>query len=255
MKRVFLILIAAFLLVTSVDTFGQRWKLRRYEMDIYLAGVSFHGDIGLADRPLANMFNGIRPSLGVRPRYFLRNDLAVSLDLGYLMYGGKDKDLEHGVGRNLTFNTQAFQHFVRVEYYLLGEPRRSTGGIYNRRGMVNNYNRIYLYLFGGAGGIYFNAKVKDLNHNGEEPVWNPGYDNSKHYTAAFPFGGGVKLTLDPRWAIGAEIGYQFCLTDYLDGYNSEWSDYKDSYYLTSFKVIYMLRNDRKNRPIFTRYYR
>jgi len=254
MKRAFWTLIAAILITTAYDASGQRWKLQRYEADFYLAGVSFHGDIGLADRPLANMFNGFRPSFGVKPRFYIQRNLAVSLDLAYLMYGGKDQEGESH-NRLYSFNTHAFQHVARVEYYLLGEPRSRTGGIYNRRGMVNNYNRIYLYLFGGAGGIYFSSKVKDLNSDGEEPVWNPGYDNSKHYAAAFPVGGGFKVTLDPRWAIGAEIGYQFVLSDYLDGYKSAWSEYNDSYYLTSVKLIYLLRNDRNNRPIFNRYYR
>ncbi len=91
MKRTFWILIAALLVFTAVDANAQRWKLRRYEMDIYLGVVSFHGDIGLADRPLANAFNGMRPSIGVIPRFKITESLAVSLDLGYLMYGGKDE--------------------------------------------------------------------------------------------------------------------------------------------------------------------
>ncbi len=34
--------------------YGQRWKLRRYEADLYVGAVSFHGDIGLANKPFAN---------------------------------------------------------------------------------------------------------------------------------------------------------------------------------------------------------
>ena len=58
MKNKIWIPIITLLLLTSIDSYGQRWKLRRYEMDVYLAGVAFHGDIGLADKPFANMFNG-----------------------------------------------------------------------------------------------------------------------------------------------------------------------------------------------------
>jgi len=252
MKRTFWILIATLLVLTAVDANGQRWKLRRYEMDIYLGVVSFAGDIGLADRPLANAFNGMRPSIGVIPRFKIRENLSVSLDLGYLMYGGKD-DPGSSHGRVYTFNSQAFQHMARVEYFLVGTERGLTGGIYNRRGMVNNYNRLYLYLYAGAGGILSKAKVKD--QNGEEPFSNPAYDNTLQYTAGFPVGGGIKFALDPRWSVGAELGYQFTLSDKLDGYQSRWSNYNDSYYLLSVKAVYMVRNDRKNRPIFNKYYR
>jgi hypothetical protein len=253
MKRTFWILIAALLTLTAMDASGQRWKLRRYEVDAYLAAVAFHGDIGRASAPLANTFNGMRPSIGVIPRFMIRQNMAVSLDLGYIVYGGADKEGESH-GRVYTFNSHAFQHFARIEYFLLGtEGGRTSGAIYNRRGMVNNYNRLYLYLFAGAGGIMSKAKVKD--ENGEEPLENPGYYRELQYTAGFPVGGGIKVSLDPRWSVGAELGYQFTLSDKLDGYASEFSNYNDSYYLITVKAIYRIRNDKKGRPVFTRYYR
>ena len=69
MKNKLWIPIIALLLITSVDSYGQRWKLRRYEMDMYLGITSFHGDIGLANKPFANTFNGMRPSFGLIPRF------------------------------------------------------------------------------------------------------------------------------------------------------------------------------------------
>jgi hypothetical protein len=256
MKRNFWILIAAIWMLTTLDASGQRWKLRRYEVDVYLGAVAFHGDIGLADRPLANMFNGVRPSVGVIPRFMIRQDMAVSLDLGYLMYGGKDKEGESH-GRLYSFNSHAFQHMARFEYFILGgaEGGRGGGAIYNRRGMVNNYNKLNLYAFAGAGGILSKSTVKDLNNDSQEPVDNPGYDNTLKYTVGFPVGGGVKFSLDPRWSVGVELGYQFTLSDYLDGYSSQWSNYNDSYYLLSVKAIMRIRNDKKGRPLFNKYYR
>jgi opacity protein-like surface antigen len=254
MKRTFWIFIAALLVLTSLDATAQRWKLRRYELDAYISWVAFHGDIGLADRPLGNMFNGSRPSVGLTPRFMLRKDMAVSLDLAYVIYGGADDDNgEHG--RIYTFNSNAFQHLARFEYFILGEGKYgSTGsGIYNRRGMVNNYKRLNLYVFAGAGGIMSKAKIKD--QDGNEPLTNPGYFPGLQYTAAFPVGGGVKLSLDPRWSVGVELGYQFTLSDKLDGYKPIYSHYNDSYYLFCVKAIMRIRNDSDNRPIFNKYYR
>jgi len=255
MKRNIWLLLVFVLILTSADTAGQRWKLRRYEANLYLAATSFHGDIGLANRPIANNFNGMRPDAGFIGRFKITQDLAVSLDLGYIMYGGKDKEgSTHG--RLYSFTTHAFQHTVRAEYFILGEGRSfGSFAVYNRRGMVNNYNRLYLYAFAGGGGVLTKPKVKDLNNDGEEPLDNPGYDNNTRYTAVFPVGGGIKFSLDPRWSLGAEIGYMFTLSDYLDGYSSEWSKYNDSYYLTSVKAIYKIRNNKEGRPVFRRYYR
>ena len=255
MKNKIWIPIIALLVLTSIDGYGQQWKLRRYEVDLYIGAVSFHGDIGLANKPLMNNLNGMRPSIGFKPGFKITQDLTVALDLGYIIYAGKDQEgSTHG--RLYSFNSHAFQHLVRVEYYLIGDGRSFiSGAMYNRKGMVNNYNKLYLYIFGGAGGVLSKSKVKDLNNNGEEPLTNPGYDNSMQYTAVFPVGGGARWSIDPRWSIGVEIGYQFTLSDYLDGYSSAWSEYNDSYYLTTVKAIYMIRNDRNGRPIFKQLYR
>jgi len=252
MKRTFWILIATILTLTAIDVNGQRWKLRRYEVDIGLSAVPFYGDVGLADKPFANAINGLRPSIGVTPRFMLARNMAVSLDLTYLMFGGQD---EAGSSHNrlYSFNSHVFQHYARFEYFLLGEMGVPGTGIYNRRGMVNNYNRLYLYLYAGAGGIMSKATVKDPD--GNAPVDNSGYYPDMNYGFGFPVGGGIKMSLDPRWNIGLELGYQFTSTDKLDGYAPEASDYKDSYYLLTLKATYRIRNNKNGRPIFNKYYR
>ncbi|MEN8203824.1 MAG: hypothetical protein ABFS28_14595 [Bacteroidota bacterium] len=247
--------VIALLLLSSLDSYSQRWRLRRYEADLYVGAVLFHGDIGLANKDFLNNFNGMRPSVGFKPSFRIAKDFAVSLDLAWLMYGGKDEEgSTHS--RVYSFNSQAFQHVARVEYYVIGDSRTFvSGAVYNRRGMINNYNKLYQYFFAGVGGILSKATVKDLNNGGEEPLENPGYNNNTNYAAVFPLGAGLKWSIDPRWSIGAELGYQFVLSDYLDGYASEFSEYNDSYFLASVKAIYKIRNNRNGRPIFKRLYR
>jgi len=255
MKNKLWLPIIAILLLTSVDGFGQRWKLRRYELDIYVAGVAFHGDIGLAHKDFANMFNGFRPSAGLNPRFMITQNVAVAMDLGWCMYGGKDEP-GSSHGRYYSFNTNAFVHGIRGEYYILGTRENIfMSGMYNRRGMVNNYNRLFLYLYGGASGILSKSHVKDLDNGGVEPLSNPGYNNNLVYSVVFPVGAGIKFELDPRWSIGLEMGYSFSLSDQLDGYASSYSKYNDSYYTTSVKAIYKIRNDKNGRPVFKKLYR
>jgi len=255
MKNKLWIPVIALLLITSVDSYGQRWKLRRYELDLYVAGVAFHGDIGEANKPFANMFNGFRPSFGVTPRFMLTQSIAVAVDLSYTMYGGKD-DPDSSHGRYFSFNTNAFVHGVRGEYYILGTRENIfASGMYNKRGMVNSYNRLFLYIYGGVSGVLSKSTVKDLDNDGEEPVDNPGYNNNMVYSAVFPVGVGFKFEIDPRWSIGFEGGYNFSLSDYLDGYASEYSEYNDSYYTLSVKGILKIRNDKNGRPVFKKLYR
>jgi hypothetical protein len=255
MKNKLWILLIAILVLTSMDGYSQRWRLMRYEADAYISAVAFHGDIGLADQDFVNNFNGMRPSIGIFPKYRILRDVKVGLDLAYVMYGGKDKE-GSSHGRVYSFTSHGFQHVVRVEYYFFGLGRSEvTGAIYNRKGMLNEYNQLFIYAFAGGGGLLTKSKVKDLNNGGEEPLDNPGYSNKVHYSAVFPLGVGFRFVVDPRWSIGGEIGYQFTSSDWLDGYSSAWSDYNDSYYLASVKAIYHIQNDRNGRPIFRKLYR
>ena len=255
MKMKIWIPLIVILLLASLDSYSQRWKLERYEADLYVSAVAFHGDIGLAHQNFLNNFNGMRPSFGFNPKFQVLRDLKVGLDLSYVVYGGKDKEgSTHS--RVYSFNSHAFQHLVRVEYYILGLGRSDiTGAIYNRRGMINNYNQLFLYAFAGGGGVLAKPKVKDLNNNGEEPLDNPGYDNNWHYAAVFPLGIGIRFQIDPRWSIGGEIGYQFTTSDWLDGYSSKYSKFNDSFYLLSVKGVYHIRNERNGKPIFRKLYR
>lgn len=251
MKRSFWILITVILTFTAVDANAQRWKARRYEVDFGLSAVPFYGDIGLANRPFANAFNGLRPSIGVSPRFMITQSLAVSLNLSYLMFGGQDLEGETH-GRVYSFNANAFQHYARLEYFILGTGG-SIGAIYNRSGMVNNYNRLIVYLFAGGGGVLSSATV--IDQDGNQPMQNPGYYPGMHYGIVIPVGGGLRMSLDPRWSLGFEMGYHFTTTDLLDGYESAWSNYNDAYYQITVKAIYRIRNDRNGRPIFNKYYR
>ncbi len=255
MKRNTWVLLIFLLLLGGSDVFAQSWRLRRYEGQLYLGSTTMHGDIGLANKSLLNNFNGIRPSAGFIARYALTRDLGVSLDLSYMMYGGRDQE-GSSHNRLYSFTTNAFQHTLRLEYYLLGSNKRHTSSaIYNRRGMVNSFSKVNLYMYLGIGGTLSKAVVHDLRNEGREPLNNPGYHPEMQYAVVFPVGAGFKWAVNARWSLGTEIGYQFTFSDKLDGYAPAASRYKDSYYILSLRVIYKLRNNRANRPVFNRLYR
>lgn len=221
MKRFFWILIAVILTFTGIDADAQRWKLLRYEVDLGVSLVSFYGDIGRAASPFVNTFSGLRPGFGITPRYMIKQNLAVSLDLSFLMFGGRDKEGESH-GRLYSFNSSAFQHYVRMEYFLL----------------ANQDKPVLIYLYAGAGGLLSSATV--LDENGNELVDNPGYSPGTHYGFGFPVGAGLKMLLDPLWSLGLEMGYHFTTSDFLDGSSVEGaSNYNDSYLLITLKAAYL----------------
>ncbi|MEZ5072774.1 MAG: hypothetical protein R2751_17920 [Bacteroidales bacterium] len=256
MKKTLWIPLVLILLALTVESSAQQtWRLRRYEGQVYLATTSMYGDIGLANKPFANLFNGVRPSAGFTARYALTRNIGAAVDLSYLMYGGKD-EVGSSHGRVYSFMTNAFQHTARIEMYVLGQDvRYRSAAMYNRRGMVNNFNKLNMYLYAGLGGSLSKARIYDLNNDRAEPLTNPGYHPEMQYAVVFPVGAGLKWALDARWSMGTEFGYQFTLTDKLDGYAPVASQYNDSYYVISLRAIYKLRNDRRNMPIFNKLYR
>jgi len=249
MKKHLWLTLIAIILILSADGYGQQRKLQRYDTDLYISAVSFNRDLGPAGKSILNNLSGFRPNVGFRTGFRITKDLLVTMYLGYIMYGGKLEE-NSGFMNNYSFNSAAFQHTLRMEYFFIGDGRSpNRGAVYNRRGMINTERRFYLYTFAGAGGVLSKSKIKDLNNDGEEPLANPGYNNSFQYGYVFPMGGGISFTLSPVWSIGAEFGYQFSTSDLIDGYSREdLSGAGDSYYLTCVKAIYKIRNYRKGIP-------
>lgn len=112
--------------------------------------------------------------------------------------------------------------------------------------MVNSYSKVYLYLFGGLGGVIGNPKLKDGSGNIITK------DNFSKFGIAFPLGVGFKYTIDSRWSLGFELGRRFTTTDYIDGYSSEFSNHRDLYDFGMFSAIYKVQTDRRGRPIIGR---
>ncbi len=241
------ILLGALLIPSTVE--AQRWKLRRYEAGIGLGTVTSFTDIGSPDFGFTS-FNPIdtRFNISTHAGYLILEDLSVKLELNYLMIGASDPEIRD---RSLGFTTHGFEHAVRAEYTFLGGGRTFSTATFNRRGMVNNYGSSYLYVFAGAGGILTKATVRDAS--GEEVFGNPGYSNNLHWGAVIPAGIGFRRSVDAYFDFAVEVGGRFTFTDLIDGYQTQWSQYNDRYIITSVKAVYKIRNDRRGRPIFSRY--
>lgn len=218
---------------------------------------NYFGDIG--GSATANNWLGIKDIqiLGTRPsflagaRYKITQSVAVRLNLAMVVLGGRDKGSSN-FQRGYSFNSIGLEHALLGEYYILSEDsRRTSFALFNRRGMLNNYSKKSVYIFGGVGGLFMKPILKkDSVYDKINDVIN----ESSIYTLALPAGIGVKMIYNNRLAFSAEFGARYTLSDYLDGFTSKISNFNDVYYFMSFNIVYRIKTSRNGYPILFRSY-
>ena len=240
-----------FLLPQNVE--GQQWKLRRYEGLFGIGFCNYFGDIG-GSASSDNLFGlkdislkSTRPSFYLGARYKIRPNIAVRMNLMYGFIAGDDEGGKNN-DRGFKFYTSMFEPSFQAEYSLISEEqRRRSNAMFNKRGMMNNYSQINVYLYAGIGGVFINPVVNDAMKA------SPNYDpNHSKIGIVFPAGMGVKYVISEKWSVGAEFGVRWTTTDYLDGYTSPSSKANDLYYFGQVHGIYRIRTARNGAPVLFR---
>lgn len=253
MKRIAGLILLFLLVAIPYIADAQMWKLRRYEATAGITATSFYGDVGAsAQNPLLGfrtiMVGSTRPTISLGARYKITGDMAAKLNLSFGMLNGTDGgDLEH---RGYSLNLTIFEPSVQFEYYLLSEGKTfSTAALFNRRGMLNNYSKVYVYVFGGIGGpLFFPGKYDGV-------TLHPYFDEFQKFALVIPVGAGLKYSIDARWSVGFELGRRYTFTDKIDGLDTPTSERNDIYDFATISAIYKVRTDRRGRPIFGNPYR
>jgi opacity protein-like surface antigen len=248
-KRIFPYIILLIILVPNTLD-AQRWKLRRYEGLFGVGFCNYFGDIG-GSSTKENWFGlkdisikHTRPSVYVGARYKIRTNVAVRMNLMYGYIAGDDANSKNN-DRGFSFSSRLFEPSIQAEYSLISEEqRRRSSAMFNKKGMMNNYSQINLYLYAGIGGVFFNPKVNDLMQLAA--AYDP--DHSK-MGIVFPVGIGLKYVISQQWSIGAELGVRFTTTDYLDGYHTKFSNANDLYYFGHIHGIYRIRTSKEGYPM------
>lgn len=239
MRKSWLLLILL-VFFTFSDVFSQRWRSSPYEAILGFGSSNFFGDIGgtaddnnwlgLKDLRLRNT----RPSVHAGFRYFLPENFAVRGNLSVSMLGDTDVGSKNEP-RGLAFTTLIIEPMVLGEYFFvrdlsLGGPR------VNRRGLLRNYATFSAYVFTGVGGVvYFVSPNEKLRQVQELRGIEHGF-----ISVVFPLGAGIKMGIANNFDIGLEVGGRYSLTDYLEGYTSQFSKANDIYYLSHINVIYRI---------------
>ena len=261
-NRFILAIIFLFLVSTAVD--AQRWRTRRYESYIGLGTANVYGDIGGA-LTQENLFGlkdieitSTRPSISVGAKYKINHRWYARVNLSSAFLQGSDENSlneEVRAGGGYKFHSYIFEPSAMTEFYILPESRSMVSeAIYNKKGMVNGFRQIYLYLFTGAGAVVNFPTVTYINSG--ELVGDDGYqrpeDQFRRVGAVIPFGIGAKMDLTAYWTISAEFGRRFTFTDYIDGYTSKFSSANDTYDFIQVVFSYKIQTDKNGLPVIFR---
>ncbi len=250
MIRILSIFTLVLFLIGVQDADAQRWKLKRYRLYFGAGSANYFGDIGGAATPSNMMglkdiqFQYTRPVIHVGALYKVMQALDVKYSINYGTMTGSDVGSKNDK-RNLSFASSFFETSLQINYSFLRIGGSKGGGIFSRRGMLNDYSALNIYGFVGAGLLYFNPNTTALNPKTLSKIGE--FTNT---TLVAPAGLGVYYVLSSSLEIGLEVGGRFTLSDYLDGYTSKFSKSYDIYYLTMLNAIYRIKTDRRGRPIF-----
>ncbi len=254
MKRCIPVILVLFFAMLASDGMSQKWKLRRYEGLIGIGSTNYFGTIGGSADP-ENLFGlkdldirGTRPSFYAGARYKIRQNWSVKAGFIYGFIAGSDVN-SLNEARNAAFSATLFEPSAHIEYSIISEEQRHrTEALFNKRGMVNNYSRINLYIFAGVGGVFTNVTPK------EDLEAHVDYDPSKLKSSglAIPVGGGIKYVLSSDFSVGFEFGGRYATSKYLDGLHTSSAKYPDMYYFGLFNLVYRVKTGRNGAPIIFR---
>lgn len=253
----------AFLLVLLTITqlnaqYSGLWKKYRYELQGGLGTTNFMGDLGGGNQQPTHFmgvrdldFAATRPLIHGALRYKIFEILAAKLSLSYGLLSGDDAQTKDPgrQDRNLHFRSYVFEPSLQFEFYILKD--RGKKYLSAQTKLINNLS---IYMFGGAGAVFFNPKAKyfgkwvELQPLGTEGQGLPVYPSAElkdftpgtfpdtvslhpapydKYAITIPIGIGFKYNFSRRQAISLEISNNYTSTDYIDDvsvdyYYNDW---------------------------------
>lgn len=237
-------------LMVSSNVHGQRWKMLRYEVGGGIGFMQVFSDIGgSADE---QSFMGIKdiklketkPGFSGFIRYKIQPKYSVKVAVNYGFGGGSDIGSVNEA-RGFEFKTSILEIESQFEYFIITEEKSfRTAAMYNKRGMINNYNSFGIYVFGGLGMASVSPDIT--------PVISDFYsfNNEKHSSVIFPIGLGTKFIVNERFNLNFELGYRFTTDDYIEGFTSANSKHNDLYYFGLLTLGYKIKTSKRGIPAF-----
>jgi len=215
---------------------GTHWKKIRHEAIVGFGATSFLGELGGANQIGTHFirdfeFKSTKGLFEVGYRYKLEEDWAIKGAIWYGWVSGADSLTQeiHRRNRDLSFRSPIVELTANIEYSIINERY---GHRYDLRRIKGKKNTPNLYVFTGVSAFYFNPKAKytdgewyalqPLGTEGQGRV--PTREKYSRIAMAIPAGIGMNYMLDRNWGIGAELGFRYTFTDYMDDVSTTYVD-------------------------------
>lgn len=211
-------LLAILIICLPFSLFAQNSIVQEGEFGVGIGAAHYFGDLNTRAK-----LNRPKLAAGIFFRKNFGNYIAMRISGNFAQLGYSDVYNTHNEfmhRRNLSFNTNVWELGLQGDFnfyrFLPGEPDFRFTPYVTFGASIFNYDP-YAFLNGQK---YF---LRPLGTEGQ------GLDsiNSKPYSSmaiAFPFGVGVKYSINERINIGFEIVYRFTNTDYLDDVSKTYVD-------------------------------
>jgi hypothetical protein len=247
MKRSILIILVFILSVPFSQ--AQLWKMKRWEATLGVGPSFFFGDIGGYSQ--TKNILGFRDMTYLQTRFDVNGNLKyritrsvnVRLSMSYALFHATDVRGSNE-GREMTATSSIFEPALIGEYYFIKNYAENSYLFYKgKEGYLRKILKsLDFYVFGGVGGAAYWV-------NGNDVLIEYGMKTGG-FTAVFPGGLGATLIYSPYLNFGVELGGRYTLTDYLDGYTSQYSKANDVYYFLNLIITYKLKTGRNGWPSF-----
>jgi hypothetical protein len=247
MKRSILIILIFFLAIPFSQ--AQLWRMRRWEAVGGIGPSFFFGDIGgytIGKNVIGFKdmnYRQTRFDINANLKYRITRTVNARLSMTYALFHASDA---RGTNEGRAFEavTSAFEPALIGEYYFIKNYAENSYLFVRRKESFFRelLRSLDFYAYAGIGGLAYRVKGNDaLVAHGME---------TGGFTAVVPGGLGATLIYSPNLNFGIEVGGRYTLTDFLDGYTSQYSKANDVYYFLNFTVTYKLKSGPHGLPSF-----
>jgi hypothetical protein len=247
MKRTVAVIIMFCFVVMIANS--QNWKQMRLEGMAGVGTTQFFGDIGgyseglnligLKDISLLQT----RFNVSAAVKYKILEDLSVRVNFAFGLLHATDQKGSNEA-RGFESNATIIEPSLMAEYYFI-KSKLSDNYLFNQGRRMNNlkiFSALDFYAFAGIGGLSYSVK-------GNDKLIAQGLQTGG-FTGTIPAGLGVNLLLTSRYNLGIELGGRYALSDYLDGYASQYSSSNDVYYFFDVTFTYRFETRADGWPAF-----
>jgi hypothetical protein len=237
---------------SSTNLASSRWKYRRWEVIAGAGTAHLYGDIGgyskgsnaLGFKDIS--IKNVRFNLAGSLRYMLNNDFSLRLNLNFTGLHASDSRGSNEA-RVLESTTFIIEPDFLAEYYLV--KSRYDGVLLfgqNRKNFLLNF----LYTFNIYGFAGLGTAIYKVDHS-ESDLASGTYSNGG-FALTIPAGFCLNMSWNARTTFGVEFAVKYALSDYLDGYSSQFSRSNDIYHTITFTYSYKLKTGPHGGPRFAR---